>query len=985
VILLVASLPALGQESPSAWVGGSEAAAPNPGASSSLGGRDPLALPDLVLGTDSFRISPGQVEVEVANRGKAASPPARLRLTDRSPLAASEDGSPVFPRHRLLREERGMVIWPEPHADRLLLRVRWQGRFDSDTFSCRMRLLDAAGAPLRPLGLEPSGAARPAEITLDPAESWISWSARTGRSPAGLEVTYAASSPLPVLVVELPSISGALNLQEIFIGNWWFTRFLRGSTTQAGTGAGAAEASEIDGEVATGGRLTLPLEDPRLAHVSVPGELASGLWIEAELPPIEPGGSATVSFPVPEEVRRLFAQADAEDRIAETREGNNTASWKREPAAALVGLHTHASFSEGTASVDAQMDYLTRSGYDAVFWTDHDWRISGHGFPAAFGFEDGPSAETWGMVARRLDEGLEMTAAPASGRASEGTRALRLAARRRGEARSRLAQGSFVFRSWRGTIIRSLAHDLVLSFDLFPEVAAGTLGSAFIIRLELSDQPHVKRWLTYRILPRRGGAQAEDVLAPLEAGDLAAPFRLPAGRWTRVSIPIAAHAASIFPEGVDNNVSAVELGIEMESGEATWDLDRLALEGRTTGLPLLELQEQWVAAYPAIASHVSTEVSFYLPHLNPFTPRPILLDYDRVRLPDYVQATRREVERQNGAFSLNHPLGFGLRYPPRHVEDQLRHRLFGADLVEAGYRHRGDHGLADHLAFWDRALAAGVTASGVGVTDAHGPGRGNGFMRDENNFGTWVEADPRSRDSLIDGLLSGRLVFGDPLLFTGRITLSVDGAHGPGAVILGPGKARHAEFTLEGVPAGSRLELVMDGAVHASATAGEDGVARGTAAVPAPAGSLRAQSWDPRGEPLAFTNAVIFLPDLPPEGLPASRLRAAVAGREVAGEGRFRMTSFTLQPYRLAAEGSRGEGVLILEPAGGSPSTVATTDGVEAPFRYDAARDRLTLPLAPPGITATWTRPWWLRFSSLLIALALVAGAAFALFWHRRS
>ena len=55
-------------------------------------------------------------------------------------------------------------------------------------------------------------------------------------------------------------------------------------------------------------------------------------------------------------------------------------SGKR-PDTVSMAMHIHASWSEGTASMQAHLDQATKTGIDVLFWTDHDFRLAEHGYP----------------------------------------------------------------------------------------------------------------------------------------------------------------------------------------------------------------------------------------------------------------------------------------------------------------------------------------------------------------------------------------------------------------------------------------------------------------------------------------------------------------------------------------------------------------------------------------------------------------------------
>jgi len=61
--------------------------------------------------------------------------------------------------------------------------------------------------------------------------------------------------------------------------------------------------------------------------------------------------------------------------------------------AICMAMHVHSSFSEGTASVQSQMSEAHATATDVLWLTDHDWRMSAHGYRQVVHF-DSLSSET---------------------------------------------------------------------------------------------------------------------------------------------------------------------------------------------------------------------------------------------------------------------------------------------------------------------------------------------------------------------------------------------------------------------------------------------------------------------------------------------------------------------------------------------------------------------------------------------------------------
>ncbi|MFQ5720772.1 MAG: hypothetical protein ACE5IK_14635, partial [Acidobacteriota bacterium] len=872
-ILIVAGLLA-GLATPPAWAGQS-------------GPRNRPGAADLVVGSQDIEMSADgrTLTVTVSNRGTATAPGVLVRIADRPLLGAGNTPGPYFPRHHLLRGERGLVLWPEHLDSAPVIRVRWQGNDAADRFAGRFRLEDSEGTPLAPRSPRATGSLPSKALAVEPG-GWVSWNATTGKPAAGFDVAFDPASRPAQLTVERPAIDGAPNLHQIYVGNWWLPRFVQDLQTDDQPSPIDTGHPEDPEPPAILGPIHISLDDPRLTAVAHP---APGFSMETRLASLDAGAQGRAVFVLPEAPREVFVVVDPDDELREQREGNNAATWRPDDGRVMVSLHTHSSLSEGYASFDTQMDLLTRSGYDAVFWTDHDWRIIPYEPLDVGSFEGDPEGILPAGVVKRQDEGLEATLSVTEQRSTDGTHSLRLEGRRVRPFRGPPVQEIWALRAPRARMIRSLAENLSVAFDLFPD-PDNPFDAEFLLVAQLSDQPHVRRFLRYRVDILPDALARPQIILPAPVGpEAVAHVSVRPGRWTRIVLPVSRHAQALFPAGEDNNLSGLHVGMRLRSASARFDLDRFTFETARRGFDLLERQQHWGEAYPAIASHVTNEISFYIPHFNVFTKNPFLLDYDAIPMARYAQEARRRTTLADGALSINHPMGFNRPYEEKTVEGQLQARLFGADLVEVGYRWRGFTDLAGHLAFWDRALAAGIPASGIGVSDAHGAGRGNGFERDENNFATWVEADSPSVDDIVDGLLAGRVTFGDPLLFSGTLELNADQTARAGDIVIGAARPHRAAYRGHQLLPGGRLDLVADGRVVSSIVLDDQGDGRGEFETARSIRALRLASWGPAGEPVGFTNAIMFADKLPEETTPASRLRVRLDHGELTGRGRFRV------------------------------------------------------------------------------------------------
>lgn len=113
---------------------------PLPAQAGERGPRLPPGAPDLVADPGLIQVEDDghTVRVTVVNGGSRPSTPTSLRLSDRPPLQSGEPGQMIFPRHLILPGERALVVWPEGREAELLLRVRWRGQEEADSFAGRI-------------------------------------------------------------------------------------------------------------------------------------------------------------------------------------------------------------------------------------------------------------------------------------------------------------------------------------------------------------------------------------------------------------------------------------------------------------------------------------------------------------------------------------------------------------------------------------------------------------------------------------------------------------------------------------------------------------------------------------------------------------------------------------------------------------------------------------------------------------------------------
>ncbi|HZR80473.1 MAG TPA: hypothetical protein VFD92_05175 [Candidatus Binatia bacterium] len=617
-----------------------------------------------------------------------------------------------------------------------------------------------------------------------------------------------------------------------------------------------------------------------------------------------------------------------------------------------VQLHVHGSFSEGVGSIDSHSWEASDVGADAIWWSDHDFRIASYRHASRLDFESWSeplsTGEPWTATRRHgeREKGIarEPTVSGAITGSSEitaevaddGSRSLRVRGTATGDA---FATRTHELVAHRGLFKRPLASGITLEISIRPEEVSEDARP--IVDVDLSE--HAPRdggaiasvHLRYVLSPSAGPARLDGTIYEI-------PVSATPGAWKRLRLELTRDAAAGFPWMVaeDNSVVAIRLGVESRHGApASAAFDRLAIRQERSGEAAFAHQADLLRAvgarYPRLRELQGVEISFATPHLNELSVAPHLLDYDALRaeLPARAEGDDAEAQRQSfrevvarravaaahargGLVSYNHMFGAaGEDSLAKSSRDELLQELigthvWGADLLEVGYRDRGGHGLADQLWVWDRLAEHGLHPVGVGVSDSHG-GSDQRWRTGKNNFLSWVYATAPEKPELLAGLRAGRVFFGDITLFDGAIDLTTSRGFRMGQIVVTDRPREEVRVAVTGLQVGQVVSLVVAGEPKASTAARSGSVeaAHDVELAVAGATAVRAEVRGGDGALEAASNPITFLRAPPADGLPAARAAVDLGGVRTRRIDGFVLTAASCRVgCGAASRGDAGKG-----------------------------------------------------------------------------
>ncbi|WP_299520187.1 hypothetical protein [uncultured Serinicoccus sp.] len=502
------------------------------------------------------------------------------------------------------------------------------------------------------------------------------------------------------------------------------------------------------------------------------------------------------------------------------------ASAAPEPAPVMSALHVHSSFSEGAGSMHAQLEQAAALGVQALWWTDHDWRMNARGYLDRLS----PGDLAGDRVAWEVDGsaagpgGSHAVVQEASGRAGSTSPVLQLEARAEGRRRVEHRLQARSERSLYSTSLHGQRWTLAVHLEERVDRAFLAVDLLTSWRPALQQRSPGPYRLSYRFSDHREGIQVVDHVAEVY-------IRVPVGAWQEVVIDPARDLTVAWPEIDGRDASCTQLSVAalawgsgaVRGAVGDMEIARTHVEGQEPAATQRDVMTAYAAQFPDVRQMQGVELSVTTPHICWYG--------SRIRLPDEDDGDPTtlvpEIRSTGGVAVYAHPFGVAGGTLPRADQESLV-AARAADLVdtgahgctalEVGYRQRGGADLESHERLWDECSRRGLFLTGVGVSDNHS---GMNWATQTNNFVTWLWSVTAEQDDLLAALLRGQAFFGDPTLFTGRLDIRCGDDCRMGQVaVAGKGSTR-VRLVATDLPPQSRLELVrvdMDDSGRGSAT-----------------------------------------------------------------------------------------------------------------------------------------------------------------------
>jgi hypothetical protein len=510
--------------------------------------------------------------------------------------------------------------------------------------------------------------------------------------------------------------------------------------------------------------------------------------------------------------------------------------------ARIMAMHVHSSFSEGSGSMEAQLAEAALAGVDALWWTDHDWRVAAAAYRSVVHFDsltrESEAGAPWkwtpvtsGTVASKAGGIVSAPTSPNDPSPIKG--ALQTSCVSAGAAEASFRW--FANENQSRLNARGNVGGLTVSIEVLPQQVGVDSWLEMLVQLSqrppAPGRPPTPYLLSYRFGPVQSGLEVRGNL-----GIVWVP--LPVGDWSSVTVQPQTDIAALWPdiEAADNSFSQLWLGATSRNGaSASGCFDFLRFQRAVTGEAALSEQRNLMSGYASQYSSVlqlqGLELSYFQEHLNWFGGTPAIPDSStwtrtspHVRTDRYVIAGQQAalIHAGGGLASLNHPFGTS---SSATTNPQIRRSIAmgilkakpGLDLLEVGYQARGAD-LRGHLDLWDTLLRNGLFLTGTGVSDDH-QGAYNSWTKTANRFATGAWTTTLDEPALLTALAGGR-AFCRELGSTPALDLSAAGGSARMGQVVTSDPSATIDVTVIaiGLPQGSNVHVVQ-GAVEPGSAA----------------------------------------------------------------------------------------------------------------------------------------------------------------------
>ncbi len=640
-----------------------------------------------------------------------------------------------------------------------------------------------------------------------------------------------------------------------------------------------------------------------------------------------------------------------------------------------VQLHTHGSFSEGGGSMLSHSVAAAEAGVDAIWWTDHDNHLGIQEKTSLLSLDvlEEPvwaNETTWqpygNSEAALLNQLVEYTSPSAFDVATGSI------------SNTNVFQGTGSFRveaSWPATnmkayywylnsqgerTLRTTAAETAYRIGMFPEQVSADARP--VIQFRVSAKPTANNTHThYQIEYYLDNTTTQRQLVGLT---LRIPVAYTVGQWNVMEFRPTDDLALGFPQfdARDNHLRFMYLGVEsrnwatcvvyydsfeilhVHSMEALSAIQRDMFTRLETDVPSvrqlqgveLSLTPRHMCEYGDIVLHDHQVVKALAPQTLPdgtITDSQAMHDW----VGDYMVDTAHV---RGNLVSWAHP--FGTRVDPRIttptkeavLAKMQQVRLHECDLIEVGYRKR-EALLPDFLWLLDELYKSGMMPTGVGVRDTHGPWgtitTSFWIGHIENTFDSWAWSASDSPADMLAALASGRVYFGEIMLFDGGMDLTTDDGYRMGHIVLTDKATDRVHLYLEGARVGDELRIVEYGTVVETIPITSASVPHtwDVSIEPTLGTFTRVEVWDPDGVPfvegqsarteVVYSNPLTYVRSLPVEGIPGERAAFDLARMTCHRMGRFRLHNVevirqgTTDILRITGAGWNGGGFMDVD------------------------------------------------------------------------